>query len=86
MNDLFDIHVSLRGGIQDLTKALGVLALLSLTPRNLSCEQKDNGLEVHMRLAAPANLVDLLAARLGNFIQIATVTVAAVEPCSGSSA
>jgi len=83
---VFDIHVRLRGDVKDFTKALGVLALMSLTPRRLSCEQTDDGLEIHMRLAAAADLVDLLAARLRNFIQIATVTVAEAAPCSGRSA
>lgn len=86
MNDLFDIYVSLRGGGHDLTKAMGVLALMSLTPITLTCEQKGERLEIHMRLFAPSSQVDLLAARLGNFIQVTTVTVAEADPCSGTCA
>ena len=87
MSGDFDVCVRLRGGIPDFAKTVGVLALMDLTPRTLICEQKDDGLEVQMRLSAPANLVDLLAARLGNFIQITAVTVAEVDPSSsGTSA
>jgi len=83
MSGEFDLHVCLQGGIHDLTKAMSVMAWMSLTPRTLTCVQNGEGLDIYMRLSAPPGEMELLAARLRNLIQIAAVKVAPVSTSPG---
>lgn len=86
MNSVVDLQVLTLGGVQDLCRVLGVLALLDLTPARLAARPCGGGLEIELRLEGDARSVRLCQSRLGALVAVRALSAgaaasAAERPC-----
>lgn len=77
----FDLEVRTDGGIRDLGRVVGILALYELTPARLGSTRQGRGLHVTMRIEGDPKACELCASRLGVLptIEAVELTPAAAE-------
>lgn len=75
------IEILTRGGVPDLSRVVGVMALLDITPRLMRVSPQGTGLCVVADLEVDQALLDLCLARLS--AQFAVLDARPVGPVSG---
>lgn len=73
MTPLFDLGVETRGGVCDLSRVVGVLALYELTPARLAVEPLGEGLKIKVRIEADDRASRLCANRMAALPSVAAV-------------
>lgn len=71
----FDAHVETRGGVCDLGRVVGVMALLDLTPLSLTVEGDTGGLRIDIHFAAERREAELCLASLQALVSVTSATV-----------
>jgi hypothetical protein len=79
------LRVETAGGVGDLGRVVGVLALLSLTPASLMAQGRGEGFSIDIRLVADARRSELCLARLRALVAVtrARLSVVATAPSKG---
>jgi hypothetical protein len=72
------LDVRTKGGVHDLARVVGVLALLDLTPTHLTSTKDNIGLRVAMRIEGPSRACELCASRLAVLYSVNTVELSPV--------
>jgi hypothetical protein len=88
----WDIHVETRGGVETLSRVVGVLALLELTPLGLRSESSGDGLQIRLRLTCLQRDHALCVARMGALVCVRAIESTVVcdrrkeaQPCAAAS-
>lgn len=69
-----ELSVQTRGGVCDLGRVVGVLALLELTPAVLASRREGAGLRIDMRIVGDARSCELCMKRLQALVCVASAT------------
>jgi len=76
----WEMRVETSGGVEDLSRVIGVLALLGLTPVSLTCQPFGGGLKIVLRLNCAERERSLCLARIGVLACVAKISGAAAAP------
>ncbi len=79
------LRVETAGGVGDLGRVVGVLALLDLTPASLMAQGRGEGFSIDIRLVADDRRGELCLARLRALVAVtrARLSVVATAPSKG---
>jgi hypothetical protein len=88
-----DLHIQTRGGVEDLGRVVGVLALLGITPLALQASRDASGLAIDVQLQGDRRDLDLCLARLRALVSVTSAAPAATRaapmarpgPCATAS-
>jgi hypothetical protein len=70
----YNLHVTTRAGVQDLSRVAGVLALYELTPHLFRAFGGDNGLEIEILLQADQRTSELCVSRMNALAAVIEAT------------
>ena len=82
MTSLYALSVETQGGVGDLGRVVGVLALYDLTPLDMAVSPSGPGLKIDLRLQAERRACELCVSRLS---AIMAVSMAELAPEAFSS-
>lgn len=79
---LYALHVETRGGIADLARVVGVLALYDLTPLSMSARTVVSGLWIDTLLRGDACACEHCASRLSSIFAVSVAQLTPeINPC-----
>lgn len=81
----YNLRVETRGGVCDLGRVVGVLALLELTPSILTaCSGGGGGLQIDVQLRGDSRLCRLCVSRLQALVAVTKATLTPVRRTANS--
>ncbi|WP_332767707.1 hypothetical protein [Phenylobacterium sp.] len=75
MSPAYDLSIETYGGVRDLSRVVGVLALYELTPAKLAVRGHGAGLRIEVRLETDERASRLCANRMAALPAVAGVTL-----------
>lgn len=80
MSPVFNLSIVTQGGVADLSRVVGVLALYDLTPARLALSGHGAGLSIEIRLQTDDRLGQLCASRIASLPAVVGVSLRARQP------
>ena len=80
MEQAYELSVRTHGGVCDLGRVVGVLALMDLTPRALASGAVGGGLRIDMRIVSDARSCELCVSRLRALVCVASAWLTPNKP------
>ena len=77
-----NLHIETRGGVEDLGRVVGVMALLGLTPGALTSYGDAYGLTIEVQLNGEWRDLELCLSRLRALVSVITAGPSASEPAA----
>lgn len=75
MRSRFDAHVETAGGVGNLSRVVGVMALLDLTPQVLTSHGNHSGLSIDIQFVAHRRDAELCLSRLRALVSVTSASL-----------
>ena len=83
MTPTYGLHVETQGGVTDLGRVVGVLALYDLTPLSMVVQPEGLGLQIDLRLNGDPRSCELCIGRLSAIMAVRHAQLTAETPLPG---
>jgi hypothetical protein len=81
MSQRFEAHIETLGGACNLSRVVGVMALLDLTPLVLTSRGGASGLSIDVQFEAGRRDAELCLSRLQALVSVTSASLTAAAPC-----